>query len=64
MTVDITPRRRQAFLPSVSATLDCVVTPDGTAPTTVHPVVDADGLFTLTSVTIKSSGTTSVACTP
>ncbi len=62
MTVDIIPRRRQAFLPAVSATVTCTVTPNGGSPSTLTPTVDADGLFTLLSVPINSSGVTVVTC--
>jgi hypothetical protein len=63
MTVDITPRNRQAFLPAESAVVSCTVTPNGASPVVLTPTV-TDGLFTLAGVTINATGATSVACTP
>lgn len=61
MTVDITPRRRQGFLPANATTVSCTITPDGESATVQTPTV-ANGLFTLTAVKINATGATSVAC--
>jgi hypothetical protein len=61
MTGDVTPRRRQAFLPTNGAIVSCIVTPFGGSPSTLTPTV-ADGLFTLPVVPINATGITSVAC--
>ena len=61
MTADVTPRRR-AELPSADATtVSCTITPFGAGATVQTPTV-ANGLFTLTGVTINAGGATSVAC--
>jgi hypothetical protein len=57
----VTPRRRQNFLPADSTTVSCTITPFGGGATVQTPTV-ADGLFTLTGITINSGGVTSVAC--
>jgi hypothetical protein len=63
MSVDITPRRRQAFLPAESAIVSCTITPHGGSPGVQTPTVTG-GLFTLVGVTINATGATSVACSP
>ncbi|MGD9614226.1 MAG: hypothetical protein AB7H90_11465 [Alphaproteobacteria bacterium] len=61
MTADITPRRRQGFLPANGASVVCTVTPHGGSPV-VQNLTVANELFTLVDVTINATGATSVAC--
>lgn len=63
MTVDITPRRLQAFLPANTTAPTCTITPFGESPVTQTPTV-ANGLFTLVAVKINVGGNTSVSCVP
>jgi hypothetical protein len=61
MTVDVTPRRRQGFLPANGATVSCTVTPFGGSPSTINATV-ANTLFTLSALPINAGGDTTVAC--
>ena len=61
MTADVTPRRRQNFLPANGSTVTCTITPFGAGSTVQTPTV-ANGLFTLTGVTINAGGVTTATC--
>lgn len=64
MTANVTPRRIQNFIKPNGTTINCTVTPDGESPVAKSGSVVGDlGVFTLTGVTIKSSGVTTIACT-
>jgi len=61
MTVDVTPRRMQGFMPANGVVVSCTITPFGAGSTAQTPTV-ANGLFTLTGITINATGATSIAC--
>lgn len=63
MTVDVTPRRRQHFLPTPTTVVTCTVTPFGGSPTTINATVDSNSNFDLVGVPINSGGATSANCT-